>query len=180
MALEFIAEVDANSTDTENLVFTGIPQTYDSLRIVGIGNTDYSLSQGMNGVFSLQFNEQTSDSKHAYMRVASDYNGVLTNNEGTYNANYAECGSMSGNAPDDGYWPATYIIDIYSYKGEASNHDVQYFSRSVLATYNNNYSHAAYYAGTYNNGTTAITSLQLKSAFGNWIRFSKFSLYGRD
>ena len=154
MALEFIAEIDANSVDTENLVFSAIPQTYESLRIIGVGNTSYAFSQGMNGVFSLQFNEQTSDGKHAFMRIAADDNAVLTNNEGTFN--------------------------IYNYKGVAANGDVQYFSRSVTATENNDYSHAAYYAGTYGNETTAITSLQLKSASGNWMRFSKFSLYGRD
>ena len=180
MALEFIAEIDANSVDTENLVFSAIPQTYESLRIIGVGNTSYAFSQGMNGVFSLQFNEQTSDGKHAFMRIAADDNAVLTNNEGTFNSNYAECGSMSGTNPDTGYWPASYIIDIYNYKGVAANGDVQYFSRSVTATENNDYSHAAYYAGTYGNETTAITSLQLKSASGNWMRFSKFSLYGRD
>tara|TARA_R100001129_G_scaffold165219_1_gene131842 strand:- start:592 stop:1134 length:543 start_codon:yes stop_codon:yes gene_type:complete len=180
MALTFIAEIDANSTDTENLVFSGIPQTYTSLRIMGIGNTSYALSQGLNGVFALQFNEQTSDSKHGYMRQAANNANVLSNNAGTYNANYAECGSMSGTTPDDGYYPATYIIDIYNYKGETATGDVQYFSRSVTATSSNSYSHTAYYAGTYNNGSTAITSLQLKSGFGNWLRYSKFSLYGRD
>jgi hypothetical protein len=184
MSLEFIAEIDANSVDTQHLTFTSIPQTYTSLRIIGVGNTDAALSQGLNGVFSLEFNNTSgsfgSDSKHAFMRIASDYNGAVTNNEGTFNSNYAECGSMSGTNPDSGYWPASYVIDIYNYLGVAANGDVQYFSRSVSATENNDYSHAAYYAGTYGNGTTPITALQLNAATGNWLRFSKFSLYGRD
>jgi len=180
MALWFIAEIDANSVDTENLVFSAIPQTYESLRLMGVGNTDYAVGQSMGGRFSLQFNEQTSDGKHAFMRSAADYNSILSNNEGTYTENYAECGSMSGSAPESGYYPATYIIDIYNYKGVAATGSVQYFSRSTTATASNSYSHNAYYAGTYGNGTTPITSLQLKSAFGNWMRFSKFSLYGRD
>ena len=180
MALAFIAEIDANSVDTENLVFTGIPQTYESLQLMGVGNTDYALSQGMNGVFSLQFNEETTDSKHAFMRIASDYNGVLSNNEGTFNSNYGECGSMSGTDPESGYYPATYIIDIYNYLGVAATGDVQYFAQSGTATAGGLYNHVAYYAGTYGNGATPITSLQLKCSFDNWLRYSKFSLYGRD
>tara|TARA_R110000824_G_scaffold28568_11_gene95846 strand:- start:1018 stop:1560 length:543 start_codon:yes stop_codon:yes gene_type:complete len=180
MALAFIAEIDANSVDTENLVFTAIPQTFTSLRLMGVGNTDYAVGQSMGGLFSLQFNEETTDSKHAFMRSAADYTTTLTNNEGTFNSNYAECGSMSGTAPESGYFPATYIIDIYNYKGVAATGSVQYFARSATATASNSYSHTAYYAGTYGNGTTPITSLQLKCSFGNWLRFSKFSLYGRD
>ena len=180
MALTFIAEISANDTDTENLVFSGIPQTYTSLRLMGIGNTGYALSQDFNGVFALQFNEDTAALKNSYARQATNNSSVLSNSAGTFNASYGQCGSMSGTTPDDGYYPATYIIDIYNYKGESTYGDVQYFSRSVNATASNNYSHTAYFAGTYKNQTTAITSLQLKSGSGNWLRYSKFSLYGRD
>jgi len=186
MALTFIAEISANDTDTENLVFTGIPQTYTSLRIMGIGNTSYALSQGFNGVFALQFNEDTAALKNAYMRQATNNSSVLSNNPGTFNASYGECGSMSGTTPDSGYYPATYIIDIYNYLGDSTYGNVQYFSRSVSATSHSSfYGHTAYFAGTYKNqssapGDTPITSLQLKSGFGNWLRYSKFSLYGRD
>jgi len=180
MALEFIAEIDANSVDTENLVFSAIPQTYESLRLMGVGNTDYAVAQSMGGTFSLQFNEETTDSKHGFMRIAADYYQILLNIEGTYSDNTAECGSMSGTTSESGYYPATYIVDIYNYKGVAATGSVQYFARSTTATAANQYSHNAYYAGTYGNGTTPITSLQLKSALGNWMRYSKFSLYGRD
>ncbi len=180
MSLEFIAEITANATDTQDLIFTSIPQTYESLRIIGVGNGQASISAGLNGVFSLVFNQDTSGSKHAWQRTAADYNSQVTNVEGIFNGNYAQAGYFTGSAPDSGYYPANYITDIYNYKGVAATGDVQYFSQSTAATYNNNYSFNSYTSGTYNNGTTPITSLQLNCGGANWMRYTKFSLYGRD
>ena len=179
MSFEFIAEVTANSTDTQDLIFTGIPQTYESLRIIGVGNGQASISAGMNGVFSLVFNQDVSSSSHGFQRMGADYNSQLTQVQGLW-GNYAQAGYFTGSAPDSGYYPSSWLIDIYNYKGVAATGMVQFFSQSTAVSASNGYSHCTYNSGCYGNGSTPITSLQLNCGGANWMRYSKFAMYGRD
>ena len=184
MAIVFIAEVNASS-GTQFLNFTAIPQTYTSLRIMGVSNVNYSLSQGLNGQMSLEFNPASpgsfgSDSKHAWSRLASNNSGWEDPPSlGTLNQNYGAVGSHPGTAPDSGYYATSHIIDIYNYRSSDPG-DVQYYGTSTCSTYSSNYDHGGYWCGTYGNASTGITGLQIQCAYGNFMEYSKFSLYGRD
>jgi len=146
-------------TATATITFSSIPATYTDLRLVWVmGNSSFATNR-------IQFNGDTS-SNYSDTRIYG--NG---SNAGSYRyTNSTNISLEDGSAPNT---PRELItVDIFSYTGSTN--------KTVLATISNDANGGGTVdrvVGLWRN-TSAITSLVLSSAAGNFVAGTTATLYG--
>jgi hypothetical protein len=161
---ESIATVTVGSGGTSSISFTSIPTTYKHLQLRLFVKADATT----NGTPTIVYNGDTS-SVYTYHDVYGNGSSVTASGAST---NYGGQWFVLGGQNADGF--AAYITDILDYSSTSKNKTIR-----TLMGFDNNGSGRIYLASqTYQNSSTAITSLTLTMQSGGASQYSHAALYG--
>jgi hypothetical protein len=160
---ESIATVSVGGGGSSSITFSSIPSTYQHLQIRGIG----SLSGDNES--RIQVNGDTG-SNYAWHQLIGSFagSGSVSASAGTSTT------FIKGQVSYDQFSP--FVFDILDYANTSKNKTI----RTLSGTNNNNSSLSTYVrfsSGLWMN-TTAITSVTIFPASGNFAQYSSFALYG--
>jgi hypothetical protein len=149
------------STTTASITFSSIPQTYKHLQIRGLVRTNRnssidSLEIQMNGTVPTKYHELRGDGSSASASSGNVANGIIPGANAT--------GSVFG----------AFISDILDYMDTNKNKTIR-----TLCGYDANGSGEMNFTSSFNNSTSAITSITIVVGTGNsYVQYSHFALYG--
>ncbi len=161
--------------EASSVTFSSIPSTYEHLQIRMSARNTFNYPAG---VPNLTFNGVTSSvySTFAHNANASSPAGFRTVGQAYIRAPMSTTGNGVNNYIDrlntGDYGPA--VIDIFDYRNADTNTTVMADSATAL-THTSPY--ISFASGLFDD-KTVITSITLGGGDGNWMRGSRFSLYG--
>ena len=165
---ESIATTTVGSGGTATITFSSIPATYTHLQIRGIGRST-TANTGVDNVYVTV----NSDSGANYARHHIIGNGTTASASAASSTNQAVLGDIARNNNTSGMFGA-FVIDILDYANTNKYKTV----RSILG-YEQNTSDGGVNLNSGNwRSTSAITSIKLYPASGNFNQYSSFALYG--
>jgi hypothetical protein len=147
--------------------FTSIPSTYTHLQIRGIMRTDEPGATETNCY--IQVNGVTSSS-YAYHWLRG--NGTAAAAAGAATQTITFPGNATGAAATASVM-GVLIADVLDYASTTKNKTLRYFTG-----FDRNGAGEVYISSGLYNATTAITSIQIKTASNNWTTATTFALYG--
>lgn len=170
-AYESIATATGTGSSA-TITFSSIPSTYKHLQIRGIMKSTSALNQN-TAEFTIALNSDTG-SNYAVHRLTGD--GATVAASGGASTNYP---SLNLSVPrSDGSTPntmGTLVLDLHDYASTTKNKTLRMFSgadQNGTGTYG-----LGLFSSLWIN-TSAVTSLSLTVASGNWTTSTVFSLYG--
>ena len=161
------------STATSTVTFSSLNTytNYRNLEIRGIARSDFNNASGLLQDIRVRFNGDTGNNYVAH-RLAGYGSSVNSQTDGA-NANHIRVGEAvaAGDTPSNIFSGS--IISILEFSSTNKNKTI----RTIAGTHNPNESAVVFQSGMWNN-TAALTSIDLTSAFGNFVSGTRFSLYG--
>jgi hypothetical protein len=153
------------STATASITFSGIPTGYKHLQIRGLSNNTVSSSAFIYAAFNTDtstnynWHQLSGDGSAASASNSASFPGAVINNMGLGTNNTAIFGAA--------------IIDILDYTSTTKNKTVR-----SLSGFDGNGSGVVCINSNLWRNTTAITSITMTYAGGNFAQHSQFALYG--
>jgi hypothetical protein len=149
------------STTTATITFSSIPSTYTHLQLRGIartnrGNSIDSLELRINGNSPTKYHELRGNGSTASGSSGNVANGIIP----------------GGNAGSNVF--GVFVADILDYNDANKNKTIR-----TLCGYDDNGSGEINSTSSFNNSTSAVTSLTIAVGTGNsFVQYSRFALYG--
>lgn len=164
---EHIETQTVGAGGSTSITFSSIAGTYKHLQIRAVTRGTAAVTDQTNW---LRPNNSTSTSDYAWHQLAGD--GANASSYGVSGTNYLAVGQNPGSSQTANIFGAM-VIDILDYASTSKNKTI----RSLMGADYNGSGQVMLRSGLYIQ-TTAITSLVLLTATGNWAQYSSFSLYG--
>ena len=149
------------STTTATVTFSSIPSTYTHLQLRGLVRTNRassidSLDLRINGSSPTKYHELRGNGSSASASSGNVANGIIP----------------GGNAGSNVF--GVFVADILDYTDTNKNKTIR-----TLCGYDDNGSGEIDFTSSFNNSTSAVTSLEIGVGTGNsFVQYSHFALYG--
>lgn len=163
-----LQSISVASTNVSTIEFSNIPSTYTHLQVRGYVKSS-DTGGFTNGNVLLRFNGDTGSNYSAHYIIGKGSNPVVSGGHANFNFIYT---GKRGNANTSNTFGAV-IIDILDYANTGKYKTTQ----TLTGVDDNTAGESMMSSGNWRN-TNAITSIQLTQDTGDFVQFTRFSLYG--